>query len=620
MVKRSHTHFRSFYTAIQDALRNINIRKRLLFSFIVLTVIPLIIIFSIISWSSYSDSKSQVIANSDTAARQVMLNINNVFENYEQLFRQVSMDNATITNVYTYHDMQSYEQAEFYGQMRSELAAIVCNTRGVDSFEVRDTHGSQFYCGSPITDPDNQHSLLVREIREQPLPTWSIRKKEAVPGDDRDYLLLSKRMTLTSAPEMIGYAVMAVSKSYINTFCSQVSENEQMNIIICDGEGIIIARNGDSPFPDNVDSEFIRHFTDPEKDTSSLSGYQIDGQEYLVSCSPIATADWYVLCLTSREVLMRGPRERVMWFLLILLILIAACILFSLLVTRSISEPAAALAQAMERTTTMGTSVRIDSKWTAYRDEHGMLARGFNEMTSHLDELIEENYRSELNKRSLEFLKKEAELNALQQQINPHFLYNTLETINWMAESADESEIAKVATSLGTFFRHSISRGREFVSVREEIENVQIYIYLQKLRFGDRFDVQWEVRPEIMDCMIIKLILQPIIENAIVHGMEDRIRGGLITISGERDNKILLFSVSDNGCGIAAVTLEKLRAYLDETASEDIQSIGVKNVHQRIRLYYGDEYGLQIDSAEGMGTTVRIRIPVVDAPDVKGGY
>jgi sensor histidine kinase YesM len=242
-------------------------------------------------------------------------------------------------------------------------------------------------------------------------------------------------------------------------------------------------------------------------------------------------------------------------------------------------------------------------------------------MTARLQTLIDEVYRSEINKKELEFRKKEAELNALQQQINPHFLYNTLETIYWMAMSKGENEIGEMVTALGNFFRKSINKGIEYVTVAEEVQNVQYYVYLQKIRFQERFSVVWDIDQRIMGYRIIKLVLQPIIENAIIHGVESLERGGLIIVKGYEKGGRLYFEVIDNGKGMPQQKLREFEQHINSTNADSGRSVGIKNVHQRIRLYYGEEFGIHITSRENKGTRVVLELPVTSEqqPDMAAG-
>ena len=230
-----------------------------------------------------------------------------------------------------------------------------------------------------------------------------------------------------------------------------------------------------------------------------------------------------------------------------------------------------------------------------------------------IDELTEEKLHEQEEKR-------QAEMDALQSQINPHFLYNTLESVVWMIESEKRENAVFMVTQLASFFRISLSGGRNIIPLSQELLHAENYMNIQKLRFKNKFSVYFEVPKEILDCLTVKLILQPILENAIYHGMEGMDGDGEIRVRGERiegDIPQILLSVEDNGFGM---TEEKATALLereDSLPSFSAQKkrgsgVGLINVHKRIRLRFGPEYGLKIITAPDEGTKVEIRLPFIE--------
>jgi len=217
---------------------------------------------------------------------------------------------------------------------------------------------------------------------------------------------------------------------------------------------------------------------------------------------------------------------------------------------------------------------------------------------------------------SIKLRQKEAELNSLQNQINPHFLYNTLESIRGAALYHGIQEIASMAKSLSLLFRYSISE-RVLVSVREELQHLENYISIQNFRFEDKFRLQYNIPPEFMDYKILKLTLQPLIENSIKHGLEMKLGKGTIKIEILQLNSNIKIVISDDGLGIPPKKLEELNRSLAGTRSGDPATvsnsgtgIGVMNVNARIKLYFGDQYGLRFREA-AVGTTVEITLPAV---------
>ena len=208
--------------------------------------------------------------------------------------------------------------------------------------------------------------------------------------------------------------------------------------------------------------------------------------------------------------------------------------------------------------------------------------------------------------------KRRQEFDTLQSQINPHFLYNTLDIIVWMIENEKPDQAVKVVTALARFFRISLSRGRSIITVRDELEHVRNYLMIQNMRFKNRFTYTIEAEEEILDLASLKLMLQPLVENAIYHGMEFMDGDGEIMVRAWREDKELYFQVEDNGLGMTQEQIKRLFYDQPHTGSSRGSGIGVKNVNERIRLYFGGEYGLSIESEPDEGTVVTIRLPAVE--------
>lgn len=230
------------------------------------------------------------------------------------------------------------------------------------------------------------------------------------------------------------------------------------------------------------------------------------------------------------------------------------------------------------------------------RDEIGELELRFGKMLASLNLLIEEGYKNKISQ-------KEAELRALQSQINPHFLYNALSVINWKAIAAGSDDISNVAGLLSTFYRTSLNKGKDMMSVRDELLNTKSYIEMQLIMHDDNFDVVYQIDDEVLDCHMIKLVLQPIVENAIEHGIDQKRTGrGVLLISASVDGGSIVFAVEDNGPGMT-------QELVDEVLVQQSKGYGLFNVQERIRVQYGGGYGISIKSELGEGTCVTLKLP-----------
>ena len=248
--------------------------------------------------------------------------------------------------------------------------------------------------------------------------------------------------------------------------------------------------------------------------------------------------------------------------------------------------------------------VKFDSH---YRDEIGELGRSFNSMLERLKNLIRQNYEKQKKLRT-------QELKVLQMQINPHFLYNTIDTINWMAQSIDADKISEVAIALANYYRQSLSKGAEIIKISDEISQINSYLTIQKTRYEGHIDFRIDIDSDILGLYIPKLTLQPIVENAIYHGLREKEGGGIVEIRGFRENNRVIFYIKDNGRGMDQETLDKLIKCIDTGVSS--QGYGLSNVNERLKLYYGKEYGIGVESLAGCYTIVTITIPVAEKEDM----
>lgn len=287
------------------------------------------------------------------------------------------------------------------------------------------------------------------------------------------------------------------------------------------------------------------------------------------------------------------------------IVLFILLMVYSFRISRRITAPLGALSKKAEE---FGSDNFTGSPVETNIVELKILDRNFDKMAGRITSLMEKQRQDQ---QSLH----RAELELLQAQINPHFLYNTLDSIAILAESQRDEDVVDMVTSLSTFFRNSLNRGEDVISLRSELSQARSYLEIQQIRYSDILTWQVSVPAEMEDVTVPKLILQPLIENALYHGIKNRRGRGLIEITGEFSGGDMLLRVKDNGAGMSPEQLALLRSGAYE---EHHSGLGLKNVHQRIRLYCGEPYGLSFDSAEGKGTTVTVRLPRGGVTALKG--
>ena len=326
---------------------------------------------------------------------------------------------------------------------------------------------------------------------------------------------------------------------------------------------------------------------DQVRSVSSLIYDQVSGYIYL-QLDELDRLDQQIL-LRAKEVLVMNAAA------LLLILIILSINQYRL--DRNINGPIRVLLDNLHRLGEGDFDTRAD--WEN-KNEITVLNESFNGMVVKLQRLMEQ-IREDTRAR------EQMELRLTQEQINPHFLYNTLEIIVWLAQSGEKQQLVEVVQSLSRFFRTVLSGGRARITVREELECIRSYLYIQQIRYIDILTYSIEADEDAMDCTIQKLTLQPLVENALCHGIQRKRGGGTIHVRTRREGDDLVLTVSDTGCGIPAAELETLRQTM-ETGTSESKGFGLSNIQKRVHLGYGPEYGLTIHSREGEGTEVTLRV------------
>ncbi len=296
---------------------------------------------------------------------------------------------------------------------------------------------------------------------------------------------------------------------------------------------------------------------------------------------------------------------------LFMVFLVGLFLLILMIINASISSRITVPIRELEKSVNALETGNLDAEvyqGGSYEIRH--LGRSIGDMAKQIKVLMQDIVAEHESKRKSEF-------DTLQSQINPHFLYNTLDIIVWMIENEQKSEAVKVVTALARFFRISLSKGKSIITVRDELEHVRNYLMIQQMRFKNKFTYTIDAAPEVLGLASLKLMLQPLVENAIYHGMEFKDGDGIIAVTAVQKEDGLWFTIQDNGLGMTEEQVESLLTEHAHVSSKRGSGIGVKNVNERIRLYFGNEYGLSIESEPDEGTTIRIHLPAVDYREIQ---
>ncbi len=372
--------------------------------------------------------------------------------------------------------------------------------------------------------------------------------------------------------------------------------------------GVVLIRNSRDELISTSDTNKLKEiglgaldisFLDSDAISHTWFQQEISDELYSVRVESIDDTDWELIAIVPySEILEQGRQIRlIMMVLLLLLGVIAYTIAY--LLTENVTGRIRHLSDTM--VDVQGGNMDAYA-YSNQSDEIGQLYASFNYMLKRINHLVEQQYEDGKNIKS-------AELKALQAQINPHFLYNTLDLINWKAMEQGDKDIAQIARALAKFYKLSLNKGRDMVSLEDELSHVEQYVKIQNMRFDNRIQYECLVDKGVQGYQVPKIILQPIVENAIVHGiLKKRQQDGCITIEGHVEKGDLILTISDDGLGIEP---DILHTILLDTATRESHGYGIKNIHDRLKLHYGNEYGLAYQSELGKGTTVTVKLPAV---------
>lgn len=322
----------------------------------------------------------------------------------------------------------------------------------------------------------------------------------------------------------------------------------------------------------------------------------------LVTVHSLKQVGWRVVGVSYIGELLVSKQEIIIPLIILTLLALVVAFLISKRIVSQTAKPIRELTEHMQEIELGKLGVEIDTQ--SDTEEIQCLTASFKEMVYKIEGLIEQ---VEDNQKKL----RKSELKVLQSQINPHFLYNSLDTIIWLGEREECEKVVQMTAALARYFRLSLSKGKEVITIYEEVEHVKHYLQIQKIRYASKLAYTIEVSPDIFDEMIVKIVLQPLVENALYHGIKDLEEGGYIRVLGFREGNNIILEVYDNGKGMSH---EQIKNILKAPSSTSITKGGVaiKNVHERIQVYFGQDYGLSYESEYGKWTKVRITIPVIE--------
>lgn len=413
---------------------------------------------------------------------------------------------------------------------------------------------------------------------------------------------------LTSDGSKIGTGVLVLNIHNLMKLVQVDGATENSVFLLLDQENrIIVSNKGPS------DGEV---FTDPfwqEGDEYTFDdALMYSGQKSIAQSRIIKSTGWKIVSIIPVSELTEDIHVVSMTGLAVSFVLVLAMLFMNHLTSRNVSEPVEAIADFLEQRTEDGNLHQRLS--IPYRNESGLIAENINLLLEKVEQITQENLNLQTALYDAKLEEKQAHILAMRSQINPHFLYNTLTCLSSIGLAYDAPEVVTISNAMSDIFRYSI-KGGHIVTVQQELDCIRKYLQIMDARYPGRFSTFFDIEENILECQMLKMILQPIVENAMYHGLEQIIGHGLLRIEGRRvGDKEMQFIVEDNGKGMTAEALAELKTSIAEYGSSETSStigLGLRNIYRRVRLQMGTQYGFDIESSEHQGTRVILRLPLL---------
>ena len=565
-------------------VNGIKLRYKLAIFYSLFCFLPVMLLFllSFLQMRSIIDDKEKL--NLQSYLQQSVSSMDRTLDGYNSLSDYIAFD-RTLAEAFSMEYGTPYEQ---YEQLTQKVDPILRSSSyfhgGMQRITIYTDNGMVKHDTTVAPVSEIEETDWYQKTLEHPGLNWFVNYQEKT-------LFSARKLAFSGAREGVNILYMDVDYQKLFTPYAETLISE-CGLYITDQEGKLVFEesrfSGKNQNYDLTYSEFLE-----QRDRGSA--------DYTILCEESNTTGWTVWLYQPVGLAGEAMRPIGVMAGVTILICIFAAVLAYFITSGMVSGRIERLTCLMQEVQEGSMDMQVGSD---DRDEIGMLYRGFGSMMKRIRTLINEVYLGKITQ-------KEAELKALQAQINPHFLYNTLSLINWKALAAGEEDISRMTLAMSTFYRTALNRGRNVLQVEAELSNTRAYLEIQSMLHDGDFDYEIEVQPEILQCESLNLILQPLVENAIHHGIEEKTDGrGKISVRGWKEDNCVWFMVEDNGVGMEQKVADKI-------LTMESKGYGVRNVDERIRLCYGEKYAMKVESVVGKGTKMTIHFPAKQLVDIQ---
>ncbi|RAK07197.1 two-component system sensor histidine kinase YesM [Halanaerobium saccharolyticum] len=600
-------------------LRKTHIQNRLIVLFLILSLFPMLIT-GIYSYQKSSQAiHDKINTYSVEVVNQVAKNIEEELTRMEYQTIEIAFSELVQNTLSNYEKLSEWEVYDARYRMRADMVRKFSFSEYISDVQLFTDQGDKIIAygdtGFTLTFKDDFRENLLAEIRDKNgAPVW-----EAV--DFSDELHQVSRVYPENTPEKsygiiigrtikelydgseLGSIVIRINEDLFSDVYRNIDLGQRTEIFIVNSEGTVVStRNNNISFnekyPEPELIQKIRANSDAENESFELT---IGEERNLTAYAPIKDADWYIVSTIPFSYLTRETGQIARDIMGVSLIIFLLAVFLSYIFTKSISDPLNNLVEAMNQVEEGNLEVKIDDQ---AQDELAEASSNFNQMVEELKGLLEDVKEKEKQKSNLEF-------KALQAQINPHFLSNILNTARLLADMQNADNLENFLSSVINLLHLSMNNKEDLITVEKEVEYLKSYLNIQQFRLHNKFDVKFEIEADLMSYKIPRFLLQPVVENSIIHGISGKSGQGLIEIKGFTQNNQVIFTITDDGIGMSEAEIEDLLNKKREN-KDQFSGIGINNVKERIELYFGKEYGIEIESLKGYFTTVKIILPEIN--------
>lgn len=572
--------------------------KILIFS-LVLILIPIFII----GFFSYRESLKIVqqkvsISNMNTV-RQVGERIEFIFQDVHDMTLFL-IQNNDVREFFKLEDNPKEENNEANNEAKktnlyNELSYLTSSKPYINSIYFKGFNGISMDTRNAANPIDKDTETMIIKLKGGYV--WNSGKIVNYNGTETNVFFIIRVINdINMTSNKLAIMRINISEEDLSNIYSDKIFGKQDDFLIIDSQNRIVSSIDKNRLGQQFDLDMANN-----RAYDSKEGYfqsKLNGQDYLVTYYNIESVNYRLISLVPLSELLKENRVIQEFVLKVAGISFLVCVLCALLFSLKVLGPLKKIRMQMKMVENENFDVQVSINGN---DEIAMLGRSFNKMSAKLKELINQVY-------IIRIKQKEAELAALQAQVNPHFLYNALDTIYWMGRMEKAFETSKLVEALAKLFRLSLNSGREITLLRDEMEHLSNYMIIQKKRYGDSISFEMEVEDGLLDCQVIKLILQPLVENAINHGIDKKDGKGNISVLIRKAAQNLIYEIRDDGIGVDVNEINRL---LKDTGNSN-RGFGIKNVNDRLKLYFGEQYGITFLSETGQGTTVTVVQPYTE--------